>query len=309
MNGERQAPDSRIQYFLDDGKAGSSGWKDDGARYRNPWSANGRGCVIRLNILRDRIEAESPDFYLTRSPPGMDAEDVRTFKATMKARSNDDLIDDLSRYAAGSLNGQALGSRVLGAMRSIDRSLFLPACSREEAYRDAPLPIGHGQTCSQPSLVAFMLDRLDIRRGNRLLEIGSGCGYSAAIAARLCGTGGRVFAAELVPELAEWSRACYGHCHPDGPVAPPVAATITFLIGDGSAGYPEHGPYDRILVSAGVRRSSFGESLLLDQLAPDGALIYPEERGLVFLIRKSDAGWHREQWGHVAFVPLRGRNS
>jgi protein-L-isoaspartate(D-aspartate) O-methyltransferase len=121
--------------------------------------------------------------------------------------SNDELVETI-RYRAGSyLGGGIRDERVLAAMRSIDRAAFLLPHSRGAAYCDEPVSIGYGQTCSQPSMVAFMHDKLELGPGMRVLEVGAGSGYAAAIAALLCAPGGRVIAAEILPELAAMAAA------------------------------------------------------------------------------------------------------
>jgi protein-L-isoaspartate(D-aspartate) O-methyltransferase len=158
-------------------------------------------------------------------------------------------------------------------------------------------------------MVAFMLDMLDPRPGDRMLEIGSGSGYAAAIAALLCGPEGLVYAAEILPELAAAARISCRTCFPGSVFSAAIADRIVFIDGDGSAGFPELGPFDRILLSAGVSSRSFRTEVLLDQLAPGGALLYPERVGGIFLLRKTPDGLLRQQWNSVSFVPLLGRNS
>lgn len=223
-----------------------------------------------------------------------------------RASSNEELVDLLTDKLGGRRKvGDSL-ARVLDAMREVDRALFLPRRERDRAYVDAPLPIGWEQSCSQPSLVALLLEGLDLRPGRRLLEVGSGSGYVAALAARLVGPEGRVLACELVPELLDRSRtACAGLSL----FGWPLSSTISFIEGDGSLGFPELGPFDAILLSAGVELSRFDEGPLVDQLAEGGRLLYPELRGRLHLVRRLGGGLHRESWGGVAFVPLRGRNS
>src|SRR5512137_2700649 len=129
--------------------------------------------------------------------------------------------------------------RVLSAMRSVPRENFVPAAYRGRAYEDGPLPIGEGQTISQPYIVAVMLEAARLVETDRLLEVGSGSGYAAAVASRLCRT---VFAIERHAVLAEeaarrWAALGY--------------ANIRWRIGDGTLGWPEEAPFDAILVSAG----------------------------------------------------------
>lgn len=213
------------------------------------------------------------------------------------ADSNDGLIDSIALNAPDYLGGMPRKPRVLAAMRAVDRAAFLPPGDRWAAYSDAALGIGYGQTCSQPSMVAFMLDLLDLAAGQRLLEIGSGSGYAAAIAAHLVSPGGFVYAVELVPELVSSGRI---NCAALGD-------RMEFILGDGSAGLPSLAPFDRILVSAGVR-PGFREEILASELGPGGILVYPEERGRLFRLERKGSGFERRWWTGVAFVPLLGNN-
>jgi protein-L-isoaspartate(D-aspartate) O-methyltransferase len=223
-----------------------------------------------------------------------------------RCETNDELVE-LVKYRAESYIGRgARDGRVLQAMRSVDRASFLPAESRWAAYMDEAVDIGRGQTCSQPSMVAFMLDKLELRPGLGVLEVGAGCGYAAALLTLLCSPGGRVVAAEILPELAAAARAN---------IAVALAGRAAWadspeiLAADASAGLPGREPFDRVLLSAGVERPAFREELLLDQLRPGGMLIYPEARGRLYRVRLEGGDILRESWGGVAFVPLKGRNS
>jgi len=223
--------------------------------------------------------------------------------------SNEALVAMVAKSAPYYLGGSERSGRVLAAMRAIDRAAFLPPASRWAAYIDEAVPIGEGQTCSQPSMVALMLDKLTVEPGARILEVGAGSGYAAAIAAVLCQPGGTVYAAEIVPELARAGRAnCAAYRVPGRP-AFSLLDVVAFIGGDGSAGFPELAPFDRILLSAGVASSRFRESILVDQLEEGGILVYPQERGRLFRVRREGGGIVRESWGGVAFVPLRGTNS
>jgi protein-L-isoaspartate(D-aspartate) O-methyltransferase len=217
--------------------------------------------------------------------------------------SNDELVE-LVKYRADSfLGGGNRDGRVLNALRALDRAAFLPADLRWAAYLDEPVAIGLGQTCSQPSMVAFMLDRLRLFPGARVLEVGAGCGYAAAAIAILCSPGGSVIAVEILPELAAAARS---NCIVA--LAKPLSRVEVLAI-DGSGGLPDRAPFDRILLSAGVRRRSFHENILSAQLAEGGILIYPEERGKLYRVMRRSGGLVRQSWDGVAFVSLRGGNA
>src|SRR5260221_5241067 len=130
--------------------------------------------------------------------------------------------------------------RVLVAMGTVPRHLFVAPALADEAYGDRPLPIGFGQTISQPYMVARATELAEPREGDRALEVGAGCGYQAAVLARLCA---EVFAVEIVPGLASQARASLGAL---------AVRNVTVDSFDGSAGWPEHAPYDVIIVSAGA---------------------------------------------------------
>ena len=150
--------------------------------------------------------------------------------------------------------------RVLDAMRKVARHLFVPPTLIERAYDDTPLPIGSDQTISQPYIVAYMTEALDVERKHKVLEIGTGSGYQAAVLGELAD---RVYTIEIVPELAQRATATlrtlgYTNVH--------VRA------GDGFGGWPEEAPFDRIMVTAAPAEIP---KPLLDQLAPQGRLVIP----------------------------------
>jgi protein-L-isoaspartate(D-aspartate) O-methyltransferase len=150
--------------------------------------------------------------------------------------------------------------RVLDAIGRVERHLFLPEDARFDAYEDHPVPIGHGQTISQPYIVGFMTQALDVWPQHRVLEIGTGCGYQTAVLAELAR---EVFTIEVVPELAEHARATLSELG---------YATVRFRVGDGYDGWPEEAPFDRILAAAAPREIP---PILVDQLADDGVLVLP----------------------------------
>jgi protein-L-isoaspartate(D-aspartate) O-methyltransferase len=150
--------------------------------------------------------------------------------------------------------------RVLAVMASVPRQLFVPAAHRARAWDDQPLPIGHGQTISQPYMVAFMTQALELRGSERILEVGTGCGYQTAVLAGLCR---KVFSVELIPELSASAAVL---------LAELGCANVCLRTGDGSRGWPEHAPYDRVLVTAAAPSIP---SALRDQLADNGIMVIP----------------------------------
>ncbi|PTL76871.1 protein-L-isoaspartate(D-aspartate) O-methyltransferase [Vitiosangium sp. GDMCC 1.1324] len=151
-------------------------------------------------------------------------------------------------------------TRVLEAIQGLERAEFVPESLRSAAGQDSPLPIGYGQTISQPFIVAFMTQALSPQPGERVLEIGTGSGYQAAVLARLCG---EVYSVEVVPELARSARERLGRLG---------LHNLHFRVGDGSAGWPEEAPFDAILGTAAPERLP---PALYQQLRPGGRLVLP----------------------------------
>ncbi|QRK05864.1 protein-L-isoaspartate(D-aspartate) O-methyltransferase [Archangium violaceum] len=151
-------------------------------------------------------------------------------------------------------------TRVLGVIRDLERAEFVPESMRSSAGEDAPLPIGHGQTISQPFIVAFMTQALNPQPGERVLEIGTGSGYQTAVLSRLCG---QVYTVEAVPELAGQARERLGRLGLDN---------IHYQVGDGTAGWPEAAPFDAIIGTAAPERLP---PALYQQLRPGGRLVLP----------------------------------
>lgn len=211
-------------------------------------------------------------------------------------RNNGELVDIISRRRRY-LGLDGFDPLVLRAMRNADRAHFAPPGARG-VYEDEPLPIGHAQTCSQPSMVAAMATLLELRQGLRVLEIGTGCGYSASVAAQLIRPGGRLFTVEFIPELSSTARRNLD-------TLPEPPGNCTLLTGDGSLGLPEQAPFDRIYLTAGVGRN-FTRHHLVDQLAPGGILLYPEAYGDMHLVRKTPHGVSARSMHGVGFVQLRG---
>lgn len=182
---------------------------------------------------------------------------------------------------------------VLRAMEATRRSEFLEGIFRERAYEDTPLPIACGQTISQPSVVGLMTQALEVTRRCKVLEIGTGSGYQAAVLAKLAR---RVYTIERHRHLALTARALIERLE---------IGNITVILGDGSLGLPEQAPFDRILVTAAAEDPP---RTLLDQLRPGGIMVLPvgERHAVQTLIRiaRTEAGLDYTDLGPVRFVPL-----
>lgn len=175
------------------------------------------------------------------------------------------------------------------ALRETPRTRHLPPAQQGYAGLDRALPIGLGQTNSQPRTVRNMLSALDVRPGHRVLDVGSGSGWTTVLLARLVGPGGQVIGVELVPELTAWGRANVEAA--DVPWATVEQAEA------GTLGYPSGAPYDRILVSAAAPALP---QQLVEQLTPDGVMVIPVA-GEMWRVRP---GQEPERLGRYDFVPL-----
>lgn len=186
--------------------------------------------------------------------------------------------------------------RVLQAFREVPREQFVAATQQDVAYDDGPLPIGHGQTISQPYIVALTCEALQLKGQERVLEIGTGSGYAAAILAKLAK---EVFGVERLPELADAASQrlqALGYNN------------VTVRCGDGTLGWPEHAPYDAIAVAAG---GPTVPQALVGQLSIGGRLVIPvgDEEGtqvLTRITRVAEDELRREELAEVRFVPLIG---
>jgi protein-L-isoaspartate(D-aspartate) O-methyltransferase len=200
------------------------------------------------------------------------------------------------RLTSQSLNKKALDPAVLTAMTTVPRHEFVPAGLRDVAYENRPLPIGHGQTISQPYIVAVMTDLLKLEPGQRVLEIGTGSGYQAAILAKL---GGEVYTIEIIADLGEQARLTLARLG---------YRNIEVRIGDGYYGWKEHAPFDAIVVTAAA---SHIPPPLITQLKNGGRMIIPVgSRFMVqqLLLVEKDASGEvtSRQLLPVRFVPLTG---
>jgi protein-L-isoaspartate(D-aspartate) O-methyltransferase len=188
-----------------------------------------------------------------------------------------------------------IDERVLSAMERVPRHLFVHENDQTNAYADYPLPIGCGQTISAPHMVAIMCDLLDIREGMKVLEIGAGSGYHAAVMAGLAGSG-HIYTVERIEALAFSAR---------DNLKKAGITNVTVIVADGSLGLPQFAPYDRISVAAAAPEIL---DTLTDQLKPGGKLVIPVGRLYqeLYLVTKTD-GIKKEAKGGVIFVPLLGK--
>jgi protein-L-isoaspartate(D-aspartate) O-methyltransferase len=187
-------------------------------------------------------------------------------------------------------------SRVAQAFEAVPRAAFLPAPQRRHAASDQPLPIGKGQTNSQPSLVRRMLELLDVRPGDRVLDVGTGSGWTTALLACLVGPRGRVLGVERIPELVELGRR---HLAGDGVAFLRGRATIEPAV-PAVLGLPDRAPFDRVLVSAAAQAMPVA---LVEQLKPGGVMVAPVGGRLV-RVRRTPTGVEVEDHDHCRFVPL-----
>jgi len=181
--------------------------------------------------------------------------------------------------------------RLLAALRTVPRHAFVPADLRSQAYRDEPLPIGEGQTISQPYIVAAMTEALALGPEDKVLEVGTGSGYQTAVLAELAA---EVWTVEIIAALSLRAQSVLSGLG---------YRNIRFQVADGSAGWPEAGPFDAIMVTAAPADIP---PRLREQLVPEGRMIIPvgvDRQDLVLLSRK-EGGWREERLFSVRFVPL-----
>jgi protein-L-isoaspartate(D-aspartate) O-methyltransferase len=180
------------------------------------------------------------------------------------------------------------------AMREVPRHEFVPESKRNVAYSDRPLPIGDGQTISAPHMVAIMTELLDLSQGDTVLEIGTGCGYHAAVTAAVVGPE-NVYSVEYHESLAERARETLDRCG---------YGDISIRQGDGREGWPVHDPFDRAYLTCAA--GEFPQALV-NQLRDGGIILAPLGDGSQVLTkaRKSNGELSRSRHGHVRFVPLK----
>jgi protein-L-isoaspartate(D-aspartate) O-methyltransferase len=224
------------------------------------------------------------DRWSMRRPPDFDAERTSMVERQLRRRGIDD-------------------ERVLSAMARVPRERFVPVEERRRAYRDGALPIGHGQTISQPWIVAAICQGLELEGGEKVLEIGTGSGYSAAVLAQL---GAEVISIERIEELARSAEEVLAEVGTDN---------VEVVVGDGSGGLPERAPFEAIAVHA---TSPQAPAVLLRQLAIGGRLVVPIATGgadMLTAFRRigeeidpaTGLGLEQRSLGACRFVPLIGR--
>jgi len=201
------------------------------------------------------------------------------------------LISQLRRQ----IGGRYISEPVLAAMRNVPRHLFMRESDRSNAYEDCPLSIGHGQTISAPHMVGIMCSLLKIEKGMKILEIGGGSGYHAAVLAELTGPGGMVYSIERITELAEFARQN---------LTDAGYKNVVVTTGDGTLGLSEHAPYDCITVACAAPAVP---QPLVDQLKRGGRMTIPIGKYTqeLYLVHKNDV-ISKETSGGVVFVPLIG---
>jgi len=203
-------------------------------------------------------------------------------------------IAALARETRFETGRPALSERVMAAMAKVPRHEFVPQSQRRNAYADRPLPIGSGQTISQPYIVALMSDLMEVKPGDRVLEVGTGSGYQAAVLSELAGT---VYTIEIIESLGREARerlARLGY------------RNVVVKTGDGYQGWREHAPFDAVMVTAAPREVP---QPLIDQLKPGGRLVVPvggpfSGQSLLVVEKRPDGSVTRRTVLAVRFVPL-----
>lgn len=182
---------------------------------------------------------------------------------------------------------------IINAFYKIDRIDFIPEELKSEAEVNAPLPIGYGQTISQPLTVAFMLELLQPKSGHKILDVGSGSGWQSSLLAYIAGDEGRIIAIERIPELSEFGKENSQKYN---------FKNLKFITSDGSMGYKKEAPYDRIIVAAAAFNKIPSE--LKNQLKINGRLVIPVKNSIWLVIKKEENKFEEKEFPGFVFVPL-----
>ncbi|MCK5490997.1 MAG: protein-L-isoaspartate O-methyltransferase [Candidatus Pacebacteria bacterium] len=182
---------------------------------------------------------------------------------------------------------------IIDAFVSIDRIDFVPENLKNQAYYDIPLPIGYGQTISQPRTVAFMLELLKPTEGDIILDIGSGSGWQSSLLAHIDGDSGKVFAIEIVSELSEFGQNNSKKYKFNN---------LKFIVGDGSRGLEKEAPFDKIIIAASAFKKIPEE--LYKQLKIGGRLVTPVDNSIWLVIKRSNDKLEKQEFPGFVFVPL-----
>ncbi len=206
----------------------------------------------------------------------------------------------LRRLLVEGLEGTVTDEKVLKAMLRVPRHKFVPEYEQRAAYTDRPLEIGCGQTISAPHMVAIMCEILELSEGHKVLEVGAGSGYNAAVMAELVGKSGHIYSVERVEPLANFARKNLEKTGYDN---------VTVLLENGSMGYPHYAPYDRITVTCAA---PYIPEPLLEQLKPGGIMVIPVGDNYsqeLFRVKKDFKGnTYKKRKNWVVFVPLIGKH-
>lgn len=208
-------------------------------------------------------------------------------------RSNEELVNHLVG------RGVLKNIDIIRAMSKIDRKDFVGEKNLSRAYEDMALPIGYGQTISQPTTVAFMLEKLNPKEGNKILDIGFGSGWTTAILSEIVGEKGQVVAVEVIPQLKKWGKENVGKYK---------FKNTSFFEGNGSIGLEKHAPYDRILASAAAPKVP---EPLKGQLKEKGRLVIPigkYTQSIVLVERIREQAYRRKEFLGFMFVEMRGKH-
>ncbi|MFW5708103.1 MAG: protein-L-isoaspartate(D-aspartate) O-methyltransferase [Bacteroidota bacterium] len=206
-------------------------------------------------------------------------------------------MDGKERMITQHLLGRDIDNdRVLRAMQEVEREIFVPEGLKYRAYEDAPLPIGEGQTISQPYIVAYMAQILNPQPDEIMLEVGSGCGYNAAVLAQLCS---HVYSVEVIEWLAKLAKRNLDEAG---------IKNVSVMYGDGYHGWPEHAPFDKIMLTAAAPKIP---DKLKEQLKIGGKILAPVSNSyqkLILLEKKGENDYIEHDLIYVRFVPMTGES-